>query len=39
LFWKVDKNKIKDFQFYEFLNNYHEKDNRHNGPVANPTFP
>ena len=30
LFWKVDKNKIKDFQFYEFLNNYHEKDNRHN---------
>lgn len=30
LFWKVDKNKIKDFQFYEFLRNYHEKDNRHN---------
>lgn len=30
LFWKVDKNKIKDFQFYEFLKNYHEKDNRHN---------
>lgn len=30
LFWKVDKNKIKDFQFYEFLKNYHERDNRHN---------
>ncbi|ELA7318093.1 DUF262 domain-containing protein [Vibrio alginolyticus] len=30
LFWKVDKSKIKDFQFYEFLNKYHEKDNRHN---------
>lgn len=30
LFWQVDKNKIKDFQFYEFLNKYHEKDNRHN---------
>lgn len=30
LFWKVDKNKIKDFQFYEFLRNYHEKDCRHN---------
>lgn len=30
LFWNVDKNKIKDFQFYEFLNKYHEKDNRHN---------
>ncbi|CAH1210041.1 conserved hypothetical protein [Candidatus Nitrotoga sp. BS] len=30
LFWKVDKSKIKDFQFYEFLKNYHEKDSRHN---------
>lgn len=30
LFWQVDKSKIKDFQFYEFLNKYHEKDNRHN---------
>lgn len=30
LFWKVDKNKIRDFQFYEFLNKYHEKTNRHN---------
>ncbi|MEC8011006.1 MAG: DUF262 domain-containing protein [Pseudomonadota bacterium] len=30
LFWRVDKHKIKDFQFYEFLKNYHEKDCRHN---------
>ncbi len=30
LFWKVDKDKIKDFQFYEFLKKYHEKDCRHN---------
>ena len=30
LFWKVEKNKIKDFQFYEFLKNYHEKTGRHN---------
>lgn len=30
LFWKVAKNKIKDFQFYEFLKNYHEKDAKHN---------
>ncbi|SDY00075.1 DUF262 domain-containing protein [Nitrosomonas sp. Nm58] len=30
LFWKVDKGKIKDFQFYEFLKKYHEKDCRHN---------
>jgi uncharacterized protein with ParB-like and HNH nuclease domain len=33
LFWKVEKRKIRDFQFYEFLNNYHEKDNRHNRKV------
>ena len=30
LFWKVEKHRIKDFQFYEFLKHYHEKDNRHN---------
>lgn len=30
LFWKVDKNRIKDFQFYEFLKHYHEKNSRHN---------
>lgn len=30
LFWKVDKSKIKDFQFYEFLKHYHEKKCRHN---------
>ncbi|MDX2248128.1 MAG: DUF262 domain-containing protein [Bacteroidia bacterium] len=30
LFWKVDKSRIKDFQFYEFLKHYHEKNARHN---------
>lgn len=30
LFWNVDKSKIKDFQFYEFLNNYHRLNGRHN---------
>lgn len=30
LFWKVDKTRIKDFQFYAFLKNYHEKKCRHN---------
>jgi uncharacterized protein with ParB-like and HNH nuclease domain len=30
LFWKVDKNNIKDYQFYKFLRNFHEKDSRHN---------
>ncbi len=30
LFWEVDKTKVTDFQFYEFLKKYHEKNNRHN---------
>ena len=30
LFWKLSKDKTKDFQFYEFLRNYHAKNNRHN---------
>ncbi len=30
LFWQVDKTKIKDFEFYEFLAKYHEKNSRHN---------
>lgn len=34
LFWAVDKSKVQDFQFYEFLKNYHEKDNRHNQKVS-----
>ncbi|WP_312506017.1 DUF262 domain-containing protein, partial [Bacillus luti] len=33
LFWNVKKEKSKDFQFYEFIRNYHEKNNRHN-PLA-----
>lgn len=36
LFWKVDKKKIKDFQFYEFLKNYHEKTNTHNTKIDLP---
>lgn len=34
LFWKVPKEKAADFKFYEFLRDYHKKDNRHN-PKAN----
>lgn len=30
LFWKVEKHRIKDFQFYEFLKHYHEKTGKHN---------
>jgi uncharacterized protein with ParB-like and HNH nuclease domain len=34
LFWKVTKEKVKSYEFYEFLREYHEKDNKHN-PKAN----
>ncbi len=30
LFWKVPDDKINKFGFYEFLRDYHERDNRHN---------
>ncbi|GAT63505.1 DUF262 domain-containing protein [Paludibacter jiangxiensis] len=36
LFWKVEKDKVHDYEFYEFLRNYHERDNTHN-PKANIT--
>lgn len=35
LFWKVPRDKIQEFKFYEFLRDYHQKDQRHN-PKANP---
>lgn len=34
LFWKVEGEKVKEFQFYEFIRNYHEKTTTHN-PKAN----
>lgn len=30
LFWRVPKDKVADFQFYEFLRDYHQHSNRHN---------
>lgn len=36
LFWQVSKEKISEFQFYEFIRDYHERDNTHN-PKANIT--
>ena len=36
LFWTVNKDMIKHFQFYEFIRTYHERDKRHN-PKANIT--
>ncbi len=34
LFWQVDKDRRSDYQFYEFIRDYHEKDNAHNQPAA-----
>lgn len=34
LFWDVDKSNVGNYQFYEFLQNFHERDSRHN-PKAN----
>lgn len=34
LFWKVPKEKAKEFSFYEFLRDYHQRKGRHN-PKAN----
>ena len=33
LFWKVEKNKINDFQFYEILKHYHERDAKRNKKI------
>lgn len=30
LFWKVPKEKVQEFSFYEFLRNYHQTKGRHN---------
>lgn len=30
LFWEITKNKISDFQLYEFIKDYHQTKNRHN---------
>ncbi len=34
LFWKVEKENIQNYKFYEFLRDYHEKESTHN-PEAN----
>lgn len=36
LFWTVSKEKVSEYEFYEFLREYHEKKNIHN-PKANVT--
>ena len=36
LFWKVTPERIGDFQFYRFMDHYHERDFRHNEPYNPP---
>lgn len=36
LFWHVDKRRSRDYQFYEFIRNYHQRDSLHN-PKAHVT--
>jgi hypothetical protein len=33
LFWKIEPENINDFQFYRFMDYYHERDHRHNEPI------
>ncbi len=33
LFWEISGSKINDFDFYEFLKNYHQRDNYHNQKI------
>ncbi len=36
LFWKVEEKRVMDYEYYEFIRNYHERDRKHN-PKANVT--
>lgn len=33
LFWEVEKERVGDFKFYQFLNHYHERDHRYTVPI------
>lgn len=33
LFWHVDKSRVGEFTFYEFIRKYHERDSKHNTKV------
>src|SRR5512134_3965521 len=34
LFWQVQAGKVQDFQFYRFMESYHQRDHRHNPKVS-----
>lgn len=33
LFWQIDPDHLKDFQFYRFMDHFHERDYSHNEPI------
>lgn len=33
LFWQIQPDKLSDFQFYQFMDNYHQRDYSHNKPI------
>lgn len=36
LFWKVDRNHVRDYRYYDFVRDYHEKDAPHCPPLDVP---
>jgi len=34
LFWKIKPDNLSDFQFYRFMNHYHERDYKHNERIT-----
>ncbi|MBW8038706.1 MAG: DUF262 domain-containing protein [Planctomycetes bacterium] len=34
LFWRINPDKLTDFQFYRFMNKYHQRDHRRNEPIT-----
>lgn len=34
LFWRIGKERVHDYQYYRFLDRYHQKDHRHNEPIT-----
>ena len=36
LFWRVDAGNVSEYNFYDFVLDYHQKDRRHNARLAEP---
>lgn len=34
LFWQIQPDKLSDFQFYKFMDRYHQRDHCHNEPIS-----